>query len=241
MGTEVRIAVVGGAVGFGLLRGPVLPAEAQAVVTGLGQAWWGIAGLGGLLGLVGVLRLRKSARTRPSREAGHPFAKYPSANQPCVPNADAAHTPLMMPEITPEMVGRVPRKQAVPSGSAAPPVPLASGSPVRQAPPEETRSVAVPEHRAPEESVAVPPECAGTQRGTLFPGTAEQDGGGDPVSPGADDKDPERGAVTGSGTHRKRSRSERSLAGMAKRAVALPGAGLRRARGLLRRWEKREK
>lgn len=64
--------------------------------------WWGLLGLLGLLGGYGLLRLRH----RTSPPAGDAFARYPAANEPAVPNADAAHTPLMNPAITPDMLDR---------------------------------------------------------------------------------------------------------------------------------------
>ena len=64
-------------------------------------AWWGLAGLAGLLGLFGLARIR-GRRTRAPAE--DPLARYPAAREPAVPNADAAHTPLMTPAITPGML-----------------------------------------------------------------------------------------------------------------------------------------
>ncbi|WP_290061963.1 hypothetical protein [Amycolatopsis solani] len=66
--------------------------------------WWGLAGLLGLLGLCGLLR--GHYRGQPARE--DPLARYPAAREPARPNADAAHTPLMTPAITPRMLARPP-------------------------------------------------------------------------------------------------------------------------------------
>lgn len=60
-------------------------------------AWWGLAGLAGLPGIYGLIR----ARAASGRD---PLARYPVAREPAVPNADAAHTPLMLPQITPDML-----------------------------------------------------------------------------------------------------------------------------------------
>ncbi len=60
-------------------------------------AWWGLVGLAGLPGIFGLIRA--SARR-------DPLARYPTAREPAVPNADAAHTPLMTPRVTPEMLHR---------------------------------------------------------------------------------------------------------------------------------------
>ena len=85
--------------------------------------WWGLAGLLGLLGCCGLLRSHRAAED-------DPLARYPVAREPATPNADAAHTPLMTPAITPEMLARpeVPtpprREAAVPeSGSIAGEIP----------------------------------------------------------------------------------------------------------------------
>ncbi|WP_425267039.1 hypothetical protein, partial [Amycolatopsis circi] len=59
-------------------------------------AWWGLVGLAGLPGMFALLRARASG--------GDPLARYPVAREPAVPNADAAHTPLMMPRVTPDML-----------------------------------------------------------------------------------------------------------------------------------------
>ncbi|MDT8912990.1 hypothetical protein [Amycolatopsis sp. PS_44_ISF1] len=63
-------------------------------------AWWGLAGLLGLIGVLGLSRLRRPE----ARVLGDPLARYPEAREPARPNADAAHTPLMLPRITPEML-----------------------------------------------------------------------------------------------------------------------------------------
>lgn len=59
-------------------------------------AWWGLLGLVGLVGCVGLLRGR--------HVSGDPLGRYPEAREPARPNADAAHTPLMTPAVTPEML-----------------------------------------------------------------------------------------------------------------------------------------
>ena len=87
--------------------------------------WWGLAGLLGLLGCCGLLR---SHRAGPAVVEDDPLARYPAAREPATPNADAAHTPLMTPAITPEMLTRqgLPRQdEAVPeSGSMAGEIPV---------------------------------------------------------------------------------------------------------------------
>jgi hypothetical protein len=65
-------------------------------------ALWGLAGLLGLLGIFGLVLVRRRRRERTGN--GDPLARYPVAREPATPNADAAHTPLMMPAITPQMV-----------------------------------------------------------------------------------------------------------------------------------------
>ena len=64
---------------------------------------WGTLGFGGLLGLAGLTRL-----SRKRRSTGDPLAKDPIAREPCLPNADSAPTPLMMPVITCEAAGIAP-------------------------------------------------------------------------------------------------------------------------------------
>ncbi|MEV6830073.1 hypothetical protein [Amycolatopsis sp. NPDC051102] len=63
--------------------------------------WWGLAGLLGLLGCCGLLR---GHRADGGAIEDDPLARYPAAREPATPNADAAHTPLMTPVITPEML-----------------------------------------------------------------------------------------------------------------------------------------
>jgi hypothetical protein len=67
----------------------------------------GLFGLIGLVGTAGLLSLR-----RKGRDVADPLANYPVARQPCLPNADVAHTPLMNPVITPEAAGLTPRMPA---------------------------------------------------------------------------------------------------------------------------------
>ncbi|WP_439381017.1 hypothetical protein [Amycolatopsis lexingtonensis] len=76
--------------------------------------WWGLAGLIGLLGCCGLIRAHVRA---------DPLARYPSAREPARPNADAAHTPLMTPAITPAMLAR--RRPA----AGVPAVPYESSAP----------------------------------------------------------------------------------------------------------------
>ncbi|MGW4065675.1 hypothetical protein ACWEGE_45825 [Amycolatopsis sp. NPDC004747] len=86
--------------------------------------WWGLAGLVGLLGLCALLRSHRADGTAVDDD---PLARYPAAREPAAPNADAAHTPLMTPAITPEMLARpaLPRREeAVPeSGRMAGEIP----------------------------------------------------------------------------------------------------------------------
>uniref|UniRef100_UPI0018EB756D hypothetical protein n=1 Tax=Amycolatopsis sp. CA-126428 TaxID=2073158 RepID=UPI0018EB756D len=67
--------------------------------------WWGLAGLLGLLGCCGLLRSHRADGTAVEED---PLARYPAAREPATPNADAAHTPLMTPAITPEMLAAHP-------------------------------------------------------------------------------------------------------------------------------------
>lgn len=60
-------------------------------------AWWGLVGLAGLPGIFGLIRARMSS-------GRDPLERYPVAREPAVPNADAAHTPLMTPRVTPDML-----------------------------------------------------------------------------------------------------------------------------------------
>ncbi len=93
--------------------------------------WWGILGLLGLLGGYGLLRIRH----RSSPPAGDAFARYPAMNEPAVPNADAAHTPLMNPAITPGMLDRGrrrPRRAARSEGGRRKRTPPSSTVPPRQ-------------------------------------------------------------------------------------------------------------
>jgi hypothetical protein len=64
--------------------------------------WWGLAGLLGLLGCCGLLRSHRADGTADD----DPLARYPAAREPATPNADTAHTPLMTPAVTPEMLAR---------------------------------------------------------------------------------------------------------------------------------------
>ncbi|MGV9366138.1 hypothetical protein [Amycolatopsis sp. NPDC003731] len=72
--------------------------------------WWGLAGLLGLLGLCGLIRSHRADGTAVEAD---PLERYPAAREPAMPNADAAHTPLMTPAITPEMLARpaLPREE----------------------------------------------------------------------------------------------------------------------------------
>ncbi|OAP19958.1 hypothetical protein A4R44_09329 [Amycolatopsis sp. M39] len=112
-------------------RGPVDAREARSAMT----AWWGLVGLAGLPGIFGLLRARASTRK-------DPLARYPVARESAVPNVDAAHTPLMTPRVTPDMlhddggpqlpgreVAGEPARAAVPrarAGDRRNPVPTAS-------------------------------------------------------------------------------------------------------------------
>ncbi|MBE1578825.1 hypothetical protein ACFORH_20355 [Amycolatopsis roodepoortensis] len=75
-------------------------------------AWWGLTGLLGLLGTYGLVRIRHRADVQSEAPAADAFARYPAAREPAVPNADTAHTPLMTPAITPEMIGGAGRRRA---------------------------------------------------------------------------------------------------------------------------------
>ncbi len=106
--------------------------------------WWGLAGLLGLLGLCGLLRSHRADGTVVEDD---PLARYPVAREPATPNADAAHTPLMTPAITPEMLARpaLPRAEAaVPeSGSIAGEIPAPRPVGDRPMVPEETPAAGV--------------------------------------------------------------------------------------------------
>ena len=110
--------------------------------------WWGLAGLLGLLGCCGLLRSHRAAED-------DPLARYPVAREPARPNADAAHTPLMTPAITPEMLARprppvAPRRvSAVPeSGTIAGEIPVRRRPEVSDVcPAPAARPVAAPESR----------------------------------------------------------------------------------------------
>ncbi|MET9000189.1 hypothetical protein [Amycolatopsis sp. NPDC004169] len=84
--------------------------------------WWGLAGLLGLLGLCGLIRGHRADGTVVEDD---PLARYPAAREPVLPNADAAHTPLMTPAITPEMLARpeLPRPEPVGEGRMAGEIP----------------------------------------------------------------------------------------------------------------------
>ncbi|RSM56055.1 hypothetical protein DMH03_31540 [Amycolatopsis sp. WAC 01376] len=131
-------------------------------------AWWGLTGLLGLLGAYGLVRIRHRAGAQAEAPAADVFARYPAAQGPAVPNADTAHTPLMIPAVTPEMI-RGPRRWRAsrPSGvraresqqglagtqAVAEPLTDAGTVPAQASPPEpETQPVAaVPEPRPSEE------------------------------------------------------------------------------------------
>ena len=86
-------------------------------------AWWGLAGLLGLLGCCGLLRSHRADGAADD----DPLARYPVAREPAMPNADTAHTPLMIPAITPEMLARpTPPTPPIFPGTAAPPVAASS-------------------------------------------------------------------------------------------------------------------
>jgi hypothetical protein len=99
--------------------------------------WWGLAGLLGLLGCCGLLRGHRAS----GAVDDDPLARYPAAREPATPNADAAHTPLMTPAITPEMLagrpgsGRMsgeipaPRPEEEPAAARVPAVPQGSAHP----------------------------------------------------------------------------------------------------------------
>jgi hypothetical protein len=162
MAAKARGLVVVMATGFVLTQGWAPAAAAQPLVgpplsarQGSTQAWtddlvgWGTLGLGGLLGVAGLARLGRNRRN-----TGDPLANYPIAREPCLPNADAAHTPLMMPVITPEAAGIAP--------------PANFQQPVAEPPhPSSPRHAAVPRPEpAPTEPTATPFE-SGTFTGQI--------------------------------------------------------------------------
>ncbi|MGW5720092.1 hypothetical protein ACWEVP_28260 [Amycolatopsis sp. NPDC003865] len=117
--------------------------------------FWGLAGLLGLLGCVGLLR----SRAVPTE--ADPLARYPQAREPARPNADAAHTPLMTPVVTPDLLGSEQplnqrRAPVRPRGREAPePAPR---SDVRARPQVQAEARAVPDlPRQPRHAPAAPP------------------------------------------------------------------------------------
>jgi hypothetical protein len=130
------------------------------------MAWWGLAGLLGLLGVFGLVLVRRRRRERTSD--GDPLARYPAAREPVIPNADAAHTPLMTPAITPQMLA-VPAVPAVPAvRPPARPVPVPP-RPVEPAPPVSgtiTGEIA-PDHPEPLAPVSPPEPLAAREDGAV--------------------------------------------------------------------------
>ncbi|MFI9450534.1 hypothetical protein [Amycolatopsis sp. NPDC052450] len=138
-------------------------------------AWWGLTGLLGLLGVYGLVRIRHRAGAEAEAPAADVFARYPAAQGPAVPNADTAHTPLMIPAVTPEMI-RGPRRWRAsrPSGVRARPRPPISrqGLTGTQAVAEPlTDAGTVPAQASPPEPetepVAAVPEPRPTEEGTI--------------------------------------------------------------------------
>ncbi|MEU4253110.1 hypothetical protein AB0F15_37515 [Amycolatopsis sp. NPDC026612] len=107
--------------------------------------WWGLAGLLGLLGWCGLLR---SHRADGAAVEDDPLARYPVAREPASPNADAAHTPLMTPAITPEMLAQ-PRPDVPESGSIAGEIPAPRPQTPGEGENREVRVPAVPQGGAP--------------------------------------------------------------------------------------------
>jgi len=163
-------------------------------------AWWGLTGLLGLLGIYGLVRIRHRAGVRAESPAADAFARYPAAQGPAVPNADTAHTPLMTPVVTPEMISgprrwrasRPSRVRAQPlppmpqygltgTQAVAEPVVDAGTVPAQASPPvPETRSAAVseaqrvaavPETQPVAVSEAQPATVSETQRVAAVPET----------------------------------------------------------------------
>ncbi len=93
-------------------------------------ALWGWAGLLGLFGVFGLVLVRR--RRRPRSGSEDPLARYPVAREPATPNADAAHTPLMTPVITPQMLtasaGRSPERTVPVVRRPAEPAPPEAGT-----------------------------------------------------------------------------------------------------------------
>ncbi len=107
--------------------------------------WWGLAGLLGLLGCCGLLR---SHRADGAAVEDDPLARYPVAREPASPNADAAHTPLMTPAITPEMLAQ-PRPDVPESGTIAGEIPAPRPQTVGETGNPGVRVPAVPQGGAP--------------------------------------------------------------------------------------------
>ncbi|HET6287756.1 MAG TPA: hypothetical protein VFG15_13540 [Amycolatopsis sp.] len=185
-------------------------------------AWWGLTGLLGLLGIYGLVRIRHRAGVRAESPAADAFARYPAAQGPAVPNADTAHTPLMTPVVTPEMISgprrwrasRPSRVRAQPlppmpqygltgTQAVAEPVVDAGTVPAQASPPvPETRSAAVseaqrvaavPETQPVAVSEAQPATVPETQPVAAVPETRETQ----PVAAVPEPRPMEEGTLTG--------------------------------------------
>jgi hypothetical protein len=137
--------------------------------------WWGLVGLLGLLGCCGLLRSHRADGTAIEED---PLARYPVAREPATPNADAAHTPLMTPAITPEMLAARPG----PVGQAGSRPDSAVAQPEAVVP--ESGSIAG-EIPAPRPQSAVAGERPGVPEGAPVAASAGQAGGSVPVPAGA--------------------------------------------------------
>lgn len=177
-------------------------------------AWWGLLGLVGLVGCVGLLRGR--------RASDDPLGRYPEAREPARPNADAAHTPLMTPAVTPEMLaargredGRAPDSGSVageipaPREVAEPRVPAAAmpgagGSPSqpkapaapRPSPPERPEGAAKPELPPSRESAGSAPARPNAKRSASPREAAAAPQTSAPARPDAEPEQPSQPAPT---------------------------------------------
>ncbi|WP_033262976.1 hypothetical protein [Amycolatopsis vancoresmycina] len=109
--------------------------------------WWGLAGLLGLLGCCGLVRGHRANGAIDD----DPLARYPAAREPATPNADAAHTPLMTPAITPDMLAArqhaEPRREGAVPGAGRMAGEIPAPRPVEERPPVR-EEVAAPQGQA---------------------------------------------------------------------------------------------
>ncbi|MEU3628834.1 hypothetical protein [Amycolatopsis coloradensis] len=121
-------------------------------------AWWGLAGLLGLLGGYGLVRFRQRNDARHHEPAEEVFARYPLARGPALPNADAAHTPLMTPAITPAALADQAPLRTPPPDRERPPGPARPGAELRPlTPPRPAAAHARPPSASPDPTAHTAP------------------------------------------------------------------------------------